>query len=112
MTRVAEPADPELARVALSRLQERRAAGDLLAREDIRGRLLLLLGFSTAAADFFVAHPEELEALADLSPRWKEALASEAADDEASLGASDGLRRFRRRSGYRVAARDLDGARK
>jgi glutamate-ammonia-ligase adenylyltransferase len=110
VTRVAEPADPELARVALSRLEERPGTGDALAREDIRGPLLLLLGFSTAAADFFVAHPEEVEALADLGPRWKEALALEAADDEASLGASGGLRRFRRRAGYRVAARDLDGA--
>jgi glutamate-ammonia-ligase adenylyltransferase len=110
VTRVAEPADPELARIALSRLRERQAAADLLAREDIRETLLLLLGFSTAAADFFVAHPEELEALADAGPRWKEALSSEAADDVAALGAADGLRRFRRRAGYRVAARDLDGA--
>ena len=79
VTRAAESADPELARIALSRLRERPAAAELLGREDIREPLLLLLGFSTAAADFFVAHPEELEALADAGPRWKEALWSEAA---------------------------------
>jgi [glutamine synthetase] adenylyltransferase / [glutamine synthetase]-adenylyl-L-tyrosine phosphorylase len=109
VTRVAEPADPERARVALSRLGER-AAAEVLARGEIREPLLLLLGFSTAAADFFVAHPEELATLADTAPRWKEALSLEAAGDVSALGAAAGLRRFRRRAGYRVAARDLGGA--
>ena len=68
------------------------------------------MGFSSAAGDFFVAHPEEVGALADADPRPKERLAAEAADDVAALGAGDGLRRFRRRAGYRVAARDLGGA--
>jgi glutamate-ammonia-ligase adenylyltransferase len=110
VSRTAEPADPELARVALSRLEERSPAGDLLARQEVREPLLLLLGFSTAAADFFVAHPGELGALADLAPHWKDALSEEAAGDVATLGAADGLRRFRRRAAYRVAARDLGGA--
>jgi glutamate-ammonia-ligase adenylyltransferase len=105
-----EPADPAQAQVALSRLEERGVATELLSREDIRRPLLRLLGFSTAAADFFVAHPGEVEALAEPDPRPKQRLADEAAADVAALGHGDGLRRFRRRAGYRVAARDLGGA--
>jgi glutamate-ammonia-ligase adenylyltransferase len=105
-----EAPDPELARVAVARMGERPAARDLLARPDILPAAARLLGFSSAASDFFTAHPEELEALADLRPRSLGELLDEGAEAVASLGASSGLRRFRRRAGYRVAARDLAGA--
>jgi glutamate-ammonia-ligase adenylyltransferase len=72
--------------------------------------MVRLLGFSTAATDFLVAHPEESDALADLEGRSAEQLGEELRGDCARVGAAAGLRRFRRRSLLRVAARDLDGA--
>ena len=102
--------DPELARVAVSRLGERPAARELLGRPEILPMAVRLLGYSTAAADFYLAHPEELASLEDLRPRLTEELEREASESVASLGASAGLRRFRRRASYRVAARDLAGA--
>jgi glutamate-ammonia-ligase adenylyltransferase len=107
---LADAADPELARVALSRLAERPPAADLLRDPSIEEHAVRLLGFSVAAADYFLAHPGELASLADLSPRAAERLEAEAGDDVAALGPSDGLRRFRRRGAYRLAARDLAGA--
>jgi glutamate-ammonia-ligase adenylyltransferase len=89
---------------------ERPPARELLARPDILPTAARLAGFSSAASDFFTAHPEELEALADLHPRSVDELVEEGAAAVASLGAWSGLRRFRRRAGYRVAARDLGGA--
>jgi len=106
---IADAADPELARVALSRLGERPPAGDLLREPDIESHAVSLLGFSVAAADFFIAHPEELASLADVGPRAAEQLEREVGDTVAALGAADGLRRFRRRAAYRLAARDLAG---
>ena len=69
-----------------------------------------LLGFSTAAADFLVRHPEEVATLADVAAATRPALDAELVGDIARLGADDGLRVFRRRAMLRVAARDLDGA--
>src|SRR5438132_10666374 len=105
-----EAPDPELARIAVSRMEERSAARELLARPDIIPAAARLLGFSTAAADFFTAHPEELEELADLSPRGFDELMREAGEAAGALGPEPGLRRFRRRASYRVAALDLAGA--
>jgi glutamate-ammonia-ligase adenylyltransferase len=105
-----EAPDPELARVAVARMGERPTARELLARPDILPTAARLVGFSSAASDFFTAHPEELEALADLHPRSVDALIEEGAAAVESLGVWSGLRRFRRRAGYRVAARDLGGA--
>jgi glutamate-ammonia-ligase adenylyltransferase len=105
-----EAPDPELARLALSRLSERSPARDLLARPELVPAAARLLGFSTAAADFFLAHPEELEQLADLGRRSLEELTAEAAGAAARFGPGPGLRRFRRRAAYRLAGRDLLGA--
>jgi glutamate-ammonia-ligase adenylyltransferase len=105
-----EAPDPELARVAVSRMGDRSEARELLSRPEIISAAARLLGFSTAASDFFLAHPEELEALADVHPRALQELLDEAAGDVAQLGANAGLRRFRRRATYRVAAHDLAGA--
>jgi glutamate-ammonia-ligase adenylyltransferase len=102
--------DPELARVALSRVGEDPGARDVLARPEILPVAVRLLGLSSAAADFLVRHPEETAALADVSQRSREALDTELALDVAARGAGDGLRVFRRRAMLRVAARDLDGA--
>jgi glutamate-ammonia-ligase adenylyltransferase len=107
---VAEAPDPVLARVTMSRVSERPGAGDLLARPDIISGAASLLGFSRAAADFFVAHPEELASLAELRVRSKDELLSELETDVSRLGVAPGLRRFRRRAAYRVAARDLSGS--
>jgi [glutamine synthetase] adenylyltransferase / [glutamine synthetase]-adenylyl-L-tyrosine phosphorylase len=105
-----EAPDPELARVAVSRMEERPGARALLERPEIILGAARLLGFSTAASDFFTAHPEELEALSDLRPRTLDELVLEAASVTEALGYRAGLRRFRRRASYRVAARDLAGA--
>ncbi|HEX9124596.1 MAG TPA: DUF294 nucleotidyltransferase-like domain-containing protein [Actinomycetota bacterium] len=101
--------DPELARVALSRVGDDRRAREVLAREDVLPVAVRLLGFSSAAADFLVAHPDETEMLANVHPRSATELGAELAADVAKLGSADGLRRFRRRAMFRVAARDLGG---
>ena len=105
----AEAPDPELARVAFSRVGEHAVARELLAQPEILPVASRLLGFSTAASDLLVRHPEEVEALADVSARDREALGTELRADVDAHGASAGLRRFRRRAMLRIAARDLDG---
>ena len=105
-----EAPNPELARIAVSRVGERPAARELLSRPDVIPGAARLLGFSTAAADFFTAHPDDLLALADPSPQPREALEAEARADVEAHGPAAGLRRFRRRASYRLAARDLAGA--
>ena len=107
---LAEAPDPELARVALSRVGEHPAARDLLARPDVLPVAVRLLGFSSAAADLLVAHPEESGALADLRARDAADLREELRADLERSGEVDGLRLFRRRAMLRVAARDLMGA--
>ena len=105
-----EAPDPELARVAFSRVGDDPGARELLSRPEILPVASRLLGFSTAASDLLVRHPEEVEALADVSARGREALGTELRGDVTAHGASAGLRRFRRRAMLRIAARDLDGA--
>src|SRR5689334_19983343 len=104
-----EAPNPELARIAVSRVGERPAARDLLAQPEIIPAAARLLGFSTAAADFFSRHPEELASLAEPAAPSRDALAAEAARDVDALGVESGLRRFRRRASYRLGARDLGG---
>ncbi len=106
---LARAPDPELARVALSRVGEDPGARETLAREDVLPTAVRVLGFSTAAADFLVAHPEETGALADVRPRSGAELEAECDRDLERLGPAGGLRRFRRRTMLRVAARDLEG---
>ena len=107
---LAEAPDPELARVAISRVGDDPVAREQLARPEVLPVAVRLLGFSTAAADFLVRHPEEVATLADVRPRTRAELDAELADDIAARGPEDGLRVFRRRAMLRVAARDLDGA--
>ncbi len=107
---LADAPDPELARVAVSRVGEDPRAREVLAREDVLPAAARLLGFSTAAADFLVAHPEETVVLADIGARGRAELDAELAADVERLGPADGLRRFRRRAMLRVASRDLGGA--
>jgi len=107
---LAEAPDPELARLQLSRVGEHEAARDALARPEVLRPAVVLLGLSRAAADFLVAHPDEVEALGDLRPRRREELDAELDADVVRLGAEAGLRRFRRRAMFRVAARDLLGS--
>jgi glutamate-ammonia-ligase adenylyltransferase len=102
--------DPELARVSLSRVAEHPAAREILAGSDLLPVAARLLGFSTSAADFLVAHPEETAALNDVGARPRAALEAELAGDVERLGLVEALRRFRRRSMLRVAARDLASA--
>jgi [glutamine synthetase] adenylyltransferase / [glutamine synthetase]-adenylyl-L-tyrosine phosphorylase len=108
---LAEAPDPELARVALSRVGEDRSARDVLAEPEVLPIAARLLGLSRAAADFLVAHPEEAVALRDVSRRSRESLRAEVDADIARAGDPAGLRVFRRRAMLRVAARDLIGAR-
>ena len=107
---LAEAPDPELARVAVSRVGDDPVAREQLARPEVLPVAIRLLGFSTAAADFLVRHPEEVATFADVRSRARPELDAELIDDIARLGVEDGLRVFRRRAMLRVAARDLDGA--
>jgi glutamate-ammonia-ligase adenylyltransferase len=107
---LAEAPDPELARLAISRVGEDPGARHVLAREDVLSVAVRLLGFSTAATDFLVAHPEETTLLEDVGVRTADELDAEVAADVARVGLPDGLRLFRRRAMVRVAARDLTGA--
>jgi len=102
--------DPELGRVSLARVFESENARATLTRPDVLPAAARLLGFSSAAADFLVAHPDEATALADLRSRSSEELWAELAADVDRLGPPAALRRFRRRSMLRVAALDLSGA--
>jgi glutamate-ammonia-ligase adenylyltransferase len=95
--------------VALSRVGEAPRARELLADEAILRAAVPLLGFSTAAADLLVAHPDEVAALADIRRRTPVELGAELSADVARLGDVDGLRRFRRRAMLRIAAADLGG---
>ena len=106
----AEAPDPELARVAFSRVGDDPGARDALARQEITAVAARLLGFSTSAADFFVRHPDELAAFDDVSARDAGRLQRELEADVDRLGSETGIRRFRRRAMLRVAARDLAGA--
>ncbi len=101
-----EAPDPALAAVALERVRE---AGGVVSPRALPSAVRLL-GFSTAATDFLVRHPEECGALEDDAARDRAALDAEVAADVERLGAEAGLRRFRRRALLRVAARDLAGA--
>lgn len=107
---LAEAPDPELARVAISRVGDDPVMREQLARPEVLRVAVRLLGFSTAAADFLVRHPEEVTTLADVRARTRLELDAELTDDIGRLGAEEGLRVFRRRAMLRVAARDLDGA--
>ena len=107
---LADAPDPDLARVAVSRVCEAPAAREVLEDPDVMTVAARLLGFSSAAADFFVQHPEETRALADVSARDRAALDGELASDVDRRGPENGLRLFRRRAMARVAARDLGGA--
>lgn len=102
--------DPELARIAISRVGEAPRAREVLADPAALEPAARILGFSSAAADFLVAHPEEAGLFLDLAPRSEEQLRAELAADAAGLGLEAGLRRFRRRALLRVASRDLSGA--
>ncbi|TMK49458.1 MAG: hypothetical protein E6G55_00360, partial [Actinobacteria bacterium] len=107
---LAEAPDPELARLAIARVGEDPGARRVLAREDVLPIAARLMGFSIAATDFLVAHPEESTLLEDVGVRSADQLDAELAADVARLGLADGLRVFRRRAMVRVAARDLTGA--
>ena len=107
---LAEAPDPELVRLAISRVGEDPGARRVLAREDVLPIAARLMGFSIAATDFLVAHPEESTLLEDVGVRSADQLDAELAADVARLGLPDGLRVFRRRAMVRVAARDLTGA--
>ncbi|MDP9330007.1 MAG: hypothetical protein M3P11_05130 [Actinomycetota bacterium] len=107
---LADAPDPDLARVALERVGEQPAAREALDREDVMAVAARLLGFSTAAADFFSRHPEELVLLANVDSRSREELDRELGADLDASGPAVGLRRFRRRAMLRVAAQDLGGA--
>jgi glutamate-ammonia-ligase adenylyltransferase len=102
--------DPELARLQLSRVGEDEVAREALGRPEVLHPVVVLLGFSRAAADFLSAHPDEVQALGDPRPRSRDELDRELDGDVARLGPENGLRRFRQRSMFRVAARDLLGA--
>ncbi|HVM10976.1 MAG TPA: bifunctional glutamine-synthetase adenylyltransferase/deadenyltransferase, partial [Actinomycetota bacterium] len=100
--------DPDLARLALSRVGEDRAAREAL--EDHLPAAAALLGFSTAAADFLSRHPGETADVLRADPRTRTQLLAEAEGTVARLGPEAGLRRFRRRALWRLATRDLLGA--
>jgi glutamate-ammonia-ligase adenylyltransferase len=107
---LAEAPDPELARVALSRVGEDPSARTALSAPEVLPAAARLLGFSRAAADFLVAHPDEAAALANVAARSDAELDEEIAADLAHHASAQALGIFRRRAMLRVAARDLLGA--
>lgn len=107
---LAEAPDPDLALIAISRVGEDPVAREQLARPEVLPVAVRLLGFSTAAADFLVRHPDEVATLADVGPRSRPELDAELSTDISRWSKQDGLRMFRRRAMLRVAARDLDDA--
>jgi [glutamine synthetase] adenylyltransferase / [glutamine synthetase]-adenylyl-L-tyrosine phosphorylase len=107
---LAEAPDPELARVAISRVGENPRARQVLGRDDVFPIAARLLGFSTAAADFLVSHPEETGMLIDVRARSREELDDELTAEASRRGPADGLRVFRHRAMVRLGARDLAGA--
>ncbi len=107
---LASAPDPELARVAIARVGEDPHAREVLGREEVLPVATRLLGFSTAAADFLVAHPDEAESVFDVRPRSRSDLDDELEGDIARLGVEDGLRLFRRRAMVRLAGGDLSDA--
>src|SRR4029453_11561754 len=107
---LASAPDPALARVSLARVAEHAEARAAFARPEALSTATRLLGFSTTAADLLIAHPQEAWALTDVGARSRPVLDAELAGDIQRLGPPDGLRRFRRRSMLRVAARDLSSA--
>ncbi len=107
---LAKAPDPELARVAVSRLGDHPLGREALSDARVAVHAIPLIGFSTAATDFFVRHPDELWSLADEAPKDASALLAEAENDADTLGPQAGVRRFRLRASYRLAARDLAGA--
>ncbi len=106
----ADAPDPDLARVAFSRVGEVASAHEVLMRPEVLPVASRLLGFSTAASDLLVRYPEEVEALTDVRTRDREQLDAELERDRDLHGTASGLRRFRRRAMLRIAARDLGGA--
>ena len=86
--------DPGLARVSLARVAEHPDALVTFARPETLAVAVRLLGFSTAATDLLVAHPEEASAFADVTARSRPALDAELAEDVEGLGLSDGLRKL------------------
>jgi glutamate-ammonia-ligase adenylyltransferase len=107
---LADAPDPELARTAWARVTANAEAREQLEQPSGAPAAIRLLGFSSAASDFLVKHPEEATLFAEATPRARAELDDEVAGDVARLGASAGLRRFRRRAMLRVAAQDLSGA--
>jgi len=101
--------DPALARRAFERVASAPGAREHLDDPVVERLAVLVLGFSSSAADLLARHPEELAALADVAPRDTHALRGELSADIERLGVVAGLRRFRRRAMVRVAVRDLDG---
>src|SRR3954454_16407532 len=87
---LADAADPHLARLQLSRVGERAEARAVLERPEVLPVAARLLGYSTAAADFLVAHPEEARALEDVRRRSREELDGELPADVRRLD-GDGL---------------------
>ena len=106
---LAQAPDPALARVAVSRVGDDAVAREQLFSPEVLTVAVRLLGFSTAAADFLVRHPEDVSQLADVRPRTRPELDAELREAVTAKGLEDGLRVFRRRAMLRVAARDLQG---
>jgi glutamate-ammonia-ligase adenylyltransferase len=101
--------DPELARVALERVGVHLAARAALEDPRVYAAAVRLLGFSTAAADFFARHPAEVAALEAAERPSRARSEAELLADVDARGPLDGLRIFRRRSMIRIAGRDLAG---
>jgi [glutamine synthetase] adenylyltransferase / [glutamine synthetase]-adenylyl-L-tyrosine phosphorylase len=102
--------DPELARVALERVGIHPEARAALQEPRLYAAAVRLLGFSTAAVDFFARHPAEIAALEPAERPSRARSEAELLADVDARGPIDGLRIFRRRSMLRIAGRDLAGA--
>ncbi len=116
-------ADPDLALLGLVRLRDAVRETDrveddrlldlLRSGGDARGRLLAVLGASSALADHLVHHPEQLDAVTDArarSPRERRESLKGAVADRSGSTAYDALRVAYRRELLGIAALDLTSA--
>ena len=107
---ILEAPDPGLARVAVSRITEDPVGRELISDPQVAAAAIPLLGFSRAAADAFARRPGDLHAFRSMTPHPRRELDGEISEAVDSFGMGAGIRRFRRLSMLRVAARDLLGA--
>jgi len=110
---ITESADPDLCLASLVRVADSGGEVDPLARlaadDELRSRVLAVLGTSEALGDFLVRHPEWIGDLADGELLTRPASVRDYRDWMRAAQDADSLRILYHRALLRLAARDLTG---